>query len=143
MMKTIVALLPVLFSINALAHVEIGEYTGLDKNGATCGFTVKSVTFVDNVQHPLNERITITWGSNDFILQHLPQIDTEKNLVGFEHGKLTGTRANSSSAVAAVLVMDHSEGHEGPSTLNIVTQSYDNTENSNTISCKQLAVKKP
>lgn len=136
-MKKLIILIA-LVSVTSWAHVEIGTYQGVTRDGKPCAIKANSVTFVDDVKEPLNERVEIQVDALKMSLQHLPQVNPATSEVGFDHDHLTGVLANKANRIAIVLTMDHTEGHDGPSKLELVVYDKANTEQSVTLTCSEL-----
>ena len=127
-----------LISSISFAHVELGTYVGVTRDGKACAIKANSVTFVDDVKEPLNERVEIQVDALKMTLQHLPQVNPATSEVGFDHDHLTGVLANKSTRIAIVLTMEHTEDHEGPSKLELVAYDKVSPAQSVTLSCSEL-----
>lgn len=119
------ALVATLIAPSAFAHLELGKYAGTLKNGeSSCSFEVRSVSFVENRRHPLNERVELVVGDTRFVLSHQPKINVADGSVGFDKDNLSGALGTSYGGTAAVLAMSHTEGNEGPRSLTIAIHDY-------------------
>lgn len=123
---------------SAYAHVEIGEYRGVDSNKQNCSFQVKSVVFLKGIKHPLNERVEILVGTETLTLQHLPVINFDALTVEQEKEVLTGTSVNDEAKLGVVLKMDHSNGHDGPSVFSMVTDNFSDPSLNKKLICSDL-----
>lgn len=116
-----VAMAMVLKSQNALAMVQSGQFTGVDKSGAACGFTLKTVWFENDRPHPLNERLPLhevsftekTFDPLEWVLAHVQVVDHEKGSVGFEHSQFRQVLPTRTGAQVMVLEIDETERPEG------------------------------
>jgi hypothetical protein len=115
----------------ALAHVEVGTYRGTDANGAPCAIDVTAVGF-DRIEHPLNERVSVTIGDARFVLGHPPVVDAAAGVAFFDHDKLQGVLATEVGAKAFVLEMSHAQGHEGPTAFTLIDHDWENAAGSAT-----------
>lgn len=123
-MKSFVTVLAMLVAIPAFAHLELGTYKGKTADGRECTFEVKSVSFVRDLKHPLNERVEILVDGETYTLQHLPRVNAETGDVLFERDLLTGAAGYAGGALAAVLKMEHSTDRDGPISLTLLNHSY-------------------
>ncbi|MBS1984143.1 MAG: hypothetical protein JST16_08220 [Bdellovibrionales bacterium] len=122
----------------AHAHLDLGTYQGKDNFGLECRIAIKEINFEYNYHHPLNERVSVMVGINNYVLQHLPQIDTLKNTVTPEEGMLTGVAGTSTSSQAVRLKVSHTPGKAGPVEFTVVNQDDDYPTNSLTTVCSDL-----
>ncbi len=109
----VVALVPMVSS----AHLQLKKYSGMDAFGATCAFEVKSITFLNNMKHPLNERVEVIFGERTYVLSHPGTTDMSTGEVGFNHDLLQSISAVVSGAEAITILMSHNAGSEGPKEL--------------------------
>lgn len=116
-MMKLVSILALAFAASAQADVQIGTYAGQLANGEACSFEIKEKIYADNLRHPLQERVTIEVLGAPVTLSHPASIDLASGKVGFTHDFLQATRGVAGASEAVVLVMDHSEGRDGPSEL--------------------------
>ena len=142
MLKTSIVLTSLFFGTFTFAHVELGTYQGQTPSGAECNFSVTEVNFENNVHHPLNERIHILLNlqakSESVTLHHNPVVQLEARTALFDHDQLIEVLAISGGARASVLKMDHSEGHDGPTSFTIFTDNYKTDEKSVLFECLNL-----
>ena len=130
-------------SLSALAHVEPGQYRGVDQSGEACEFTVHEQRFENNEPHPLNERIPvdqIKFGSlslpETWSLSHPPVVDTDKGLARFNHDLFQAVKPSKSGALSLTLLKgdDHSGDHK-PKGLIYIDDNYRNKSQSKRWSC--------
>jgi hypothetical protein len=126
------------FSLASSAHIELGTYTGKRDNGDACSFEVKSVTFKDNVRHPLHERVVIVAEEMTFELSHRPMVDATTATVVAEKEILTGALGAPQAAKGAVLVMGERDEVHGPQVLTVIADDYKRNENDKVLVCKDL-----
>tara|TARA_B110001454_G_C12723330_1_gene436726 strand:- start:15593 stop:16024 length:432 start_codon:yes stop_codon:yes gene_type:complete len=101
------SLLMLLIGSAALAHLKIGTYAGVQANGQACQFTVKKIYYVNNVAHPLNERVDIDVQGVAFTIQHPPVISSEKKMAYFNHDMFQGILPTQQGAMAFELKVTH------------------------------------
>ena len=122
----------------AFAQVKSGEYKGVTADGSACSFEVSGVSFVDNVKHPLNERVEVVSNGLAFMLAHAPRIDVEALEIHFDHDQLTGAKGAKGLAYAMIVRMDHSEGKDGPTEFTLIQRDYKNAANTVKTVCRNL-----
>lgn len=108
-----------LLPLSAAAHVTPGTYTGKNAEGASCSMTAGETYFAGN-PHPLNERIAITVGSDEFTVGHPPVLDFANAVAFFNHDVFQGVLATKTGARAVEIEMVHEEGREGPAAFTFV-----------------------
>lgn len=136
-MKKLFILATLAFSSNALAHIELGTYKGKADSGEECSFEVTNVSHNYDIHHPLNERVTIKIENVEFVLQHLPLIDTASKTVTFQKGKLTAAVGTEEGSLALILNMIHSQAKEGPDSLELIWNAKTATD-SDYLVCRDL-----
>lgn len=137
-MKSWLIALALIVSVPAFANVKIGTYRGTTPEGAACEFEVKSVSFVNDVRHPLNERVEIAHHHHTFVLSHAPVINAVEKSVRFDHDHLTATQGVKGGAIAAIITMDHSEGKDGPGQFTMIHDNYSDASGSMMMTCGNL-----
>ena len=144
-MRTLI-LMSFLMTAAAWAHVPAGRYTGQDKAGQSCSFTVGEQWFVDQKPHPLNERIPvlnielpgspaltgITWD-----VFHPPVVNSERGQVRFNHDLFHGVAATEFGAVSVVLVKGATE-EAPPQKLIYIEDNYRDSKKSIQTECTGL-----
>ncbi|MFN8944524.1 MAG: hypothetical protein ACK5WZ_07870 [Pseudobdellovibrionaceae bacterium] len=139
-MKNTAMILVSLFSVLAIADVELKEYSGKDANGNSCVFEVKSVHFVDNKKHPLNERVEITFAGETYFLNHPSLVNMATGEVSFNHDLLQAVNSKSTGAESITLIMSHEEGNKGPVELIISNHNWKNNQVSK-ITCRLNSIR--
>jgi len=102
-------LMLLLTSSAAFAHLKIGTYAGVQATGQACQFTVKKLYYVNNVAHPLNERVDIDVQGVAFTIQHPPVISSEKKMAYFNHDMFQGILPTQQGAMAFELKVSHAQ----------------------------------
>ena len=141
MLKCITALaVALLLSTPALAHVELGRYSGtLGEAGAPCYIDILNVRFEGGIPHPLNERVDVRLDNGmELTLSHLPQINRSEKTVRPEGGKLTGVKGTRGVGDAAILEMIHSDEYTGPVSLTVIHDDYKDSARSSQSECVKL-----
>ncbi|MGZ5278488.1 MAG: hypothetical protein ACXWC9_01000 [Pseudobdellovibrionaceae bacterium] len=130
-----------IFSIPAFAHIEKGEHQGTTESGETCSMIAGDASFLNNVAHPLNERIEIQIGADSFTIGHPPVVDAAKSIAYFNHDIFQGVLATSTGAKALVIEMIHTETKEGPASYSLITHNW-KTNVSTKVVCSGLTFTK-
>lgn len=112
------------FPLFASAHIEKGTWKGTVREGVDCYMDVGDQFFVDNKPHPLNERINITIGQIDYVVQHPHSINITDGTVGFNHDLFEGVVATATGAYALQIRMIHSEAFEGPESFSVMEDNW-------------------
>ena len=146
MIKALILVLMATLSFTASAHVEPGNYTGIDQNGAACSFTVLDMWFEDNMHHPLTERLPVTdlkfatakveaviWN-----LGHPPVVNTELGLNRYNHGlfqQIVPTKVGAASVT--LLKKDDKEGEDDGKPVGVIyiEDNYRNKAESKKVTC--------
>ena len=115
-----VFIISLFLSASALAHVEVGTYTGVKEDGSVCLMTAGPGFFENNVPHPLNERIPLTVDGQTFVVHHPVVMDSSKGVVSFNHNLFQGVSPTSTGARALEVEMEHSESFEGPRSFTLM-----------------------
>ncbi len=122
-MKSLMALI-CLLAAPAFAHIEKGVHQGTTETGEVCSLTAGEQTFVNNKQHPLNERIEIQVGNDTFSVGHPPIVDTAQPIAFFNHDQFQGILATNTGATAIVINMVHTDEKEGPDSYTLITHNW-------------------
>lgn len=112
------------FPVLAWAHIEDGLWKGVDSNGQACEMNVAQNYFENNMPHPLNERIKVMIGSEEFVLRHPPVINLTEKVAAFDHDVFESIVPNSKGAKALVVKMNHTPGSEGPTEYHVISHEY-------------------
>ena len=121
----------------AFAHIEPGTWTGKSAAGQECSMVVYEQTFERDMHHPLNERIRVKIGAEEFKIYHPRSIDTSKNVVNFNHDLFEGVSPTTTGSNALVIEMVHTEEFEGPSGYRWIEHNW-KTKSSRAITCLNL-----
>lgn len=130
----------VFLGLTARANIEIGVHQGLDQNGNVCSLTAGNQTFENNAPHPLNERISISVGDDQFQVYHPRSIDAATSTVNFNHDRLESVLPYNAGAKALVIEMVHSAEFEGPTAFTWIMDNWKTGEKSKII-CSGLKFK--
>lgn len=137
MKQTIIALIALFGTSNAMAHIEPGLWKGVNDSGAECGFIAGATYFEPNVHHPLNERIRVQVGSDVYTVQHPPVVVSNPATAYFNHDLFQGVLATQTGARALLIAMVHEEGREGPVSFQMIDHSW-KTNIRQSVTCKNL-----
>ena len=96
-----------ILSSTTFAHLKTGVYTGSQANGQTCQVRIKSVYYLNNVAHPLNERVDVEVSGVAITIQHPPIISSEKKMAYFNHDMFQGIMPTQQGAIALELKVTH------------------------------------
>lgn len=132
-----------LFTFNSMAHLKPGTLKGTQPNGQACELKISSVYFLNNFNHPLNERADIEVLGNKFTIQHPPVISSEAKVAYFNHDLFQGINPNTQGALAIEIKMQHTsranvyreEG--GPKEFHLIQHIYKGDKRS-LLSCLNL-----
>lgn len=127
-MKLAAVILTTFVASLALAHVEPGLYTGKTEAGEACTLESIEQHYENNQPHPLNERITVKVGDDQFVVGHPPVIDTTAGTAFFNHNAFQGVLPTATGAKALVIGMSHEEGHEGPTDYTLIAHQWKSGE---------------
>jgi hypothetical protein len=142
MKKTVILALSLVSSF-ALAHIELGTYTGKRPDGSECSFEVKDVSFKNDLHHPLNERVYVIAEGQTFELAHRPVLDLEKLTVRGESELLTAANGDKTGAWGARLVMgETADGEHGPASLTIIYENYKVKNKNSIFTCAEVKLQK-
>lgn len=127
-MKNLFTIATLLISSSTFAHVEPGTYVGETPDGEECMIEAIRQYYVDNVKHPLNERIELkTEQGIKFTVGHPPVIDETEGdeVAAFNHDYFEGILPTKTGAAALVINMKHEEGKEGrPVAFHIINHNW-------------------
>jgi hypothetical protein len=108
----------------ALAHLQIGTYSGKTPEGAACSIEILSKTYEGGVHHPLNERVAAKVGTETFTMVHPAVVSAEKREVSFDHDVLQAVLPLKNGARALVLKIDHTPGNDGPKSSHLIVNDW-------------------
>ena len=133
-----------LLSTIAHAHIEKGDYKGIDQNGKVCSFRIGEMWFEGEIEHPLTERIEVSKLEfadfkpvlNQFQTGHPPVVNIEAGLVRFNHDIFQDIVATGTGAVSVTILKQKEESAEGkPVGIIYIEDSYRNKADSKKITC--------
>lgn len=129
-------LLLALFSTSAFAHFQIGTYVGTDINGQACTVKIKSVSFTNNLKHPLaeNVEIEVPFHNETRTFSHLAIVDSTKGTVRPKKEILSSVSVEKTGASAYELIMDEA----GPAKMVYMKDNYVDRTQSILMSCDEL-----
>lgn len=133
---TALSMLFLLMSQMSLAGMDVREYVGVSDQGP-CSLNVEKIYFENNTRHPLNERISVEYNGEKFVLQHPPVISASQAQAFFNHDELSGIVPNSTGANALVVEMNQTEGQEGPRQATLIHHNWKSKTQQSWI-CKDL-----
>lgn len=107
-------------SVTAQAHIEVGEWQGITKDGQPCVMTVGTAYFENNLPHPLNERIPVTNAGKTIVVHHPSKMDVATATVTFNHDLFQGILATTTGARAIEIEMVHTPQFEGPKAFTLM-----------------------
>lgn len=139
-MMTRILLLVLAFGSISFAHLQTGIYTGVQSNGQPCQFNVKNVYYLNNVAHPLNERVDIDVNKIAITLQHPPIISSEKKMAYFNHDMFQGILPTQQGAMAFELKVTHARSTRDvavPTEFHLIQHQYQNDLRSSLV-CTRL-----
>lgn len=112
------------FSFSAFAHLKKGIYEGRTATGTTCSFEVKGVVFEGGMHHPLTERFVVNFRGKEWKVGHPFVFSAEEKRAAYDHDHLVAFQAMKSGAEGIQILMDHSEGNDGPVEISYVMDDY-------------------
>lgn len=133
----LLALIAVLFPLVATAHIAKGTWKGSVREDVDCFLDSGDQSFVDDIHHPLNERIQIQVGQINYVVHHPYSIDVTNGRVDFNHDLFEGVVATATGAFAIQIKMIHSEAFEGPESFSVMEDNWKTGENELVV-CKDL-----
>lgn len=127
------------FSVLSFAHFEIGTYEGRTAANQICSFEIKSVSFENNLAHPLNERVVIAIPSlGDLVFTHIAIIDPANKTVRPKSHILSAVIPNSTGATSFELFMNH----DGPVKMQKLVDHYKAAQENSLEECANLEFQK-
>lgn len=141
-MKTIIIAISMLATTAAFAHVQKGDYKGLDQTGKSCAFTIGETWFQDDFEHPLSERIEVSKlvfadfkpVMNQFQTGHPPVVNLESGLARFNHDLFQDIMPTSVGAVSVTILKGESESG-APKGIIYIEDNYKNKNESKKVTC--------
>lgn len=128
MKSILIATFTLIASLPALAHMEIGFHYGKTPEGQSCFMQVSEVFFENNLQHPLNERVRLRIGADEFVVRHPPIIDGAQSMAFFNHDLFEGILATSTGGRAVIIEMIHEARKEGPRSFQVIDHQWKNNQ---------------
>jgi hypothetical protein len=125
------------FSSMALAHVEPGFYFGKTPEGRTCFLQAFETYFEKNTPHPLNERVRMRIGADEFHVGHPPVIDPAQSVASFNHDLFQGVLPTAVGARVLIVEMLHSSAQEGPAAFQLIDHQWKSNKRSS-LFCRGL-----
>lgn len=125
------------YSSASFADINIGTYAGKTATGDTCAMQVQSVFFLNDIKHPLNERVKIVVSGKEYTVQHPTIISVSDVLASFNHDQFQGVLATPDGALALVVDVVHTEEYKGPTQFHVIDHNY-RTGSKALTSCLQL-----
>lgn len=122
------------WTFSANAGLAQGVWIGKTASGQPCQMTAGVTYFENNVQHPLNERIKISIGADEFLVGHPPVVDRKQNIAFFNHDAFQGVLATPTGAKALIIDMQHTSLQEGPVGFDIIQHAW-KTKQRSVIQC--------
>lgn len=129
-----------LFTTAAMAHLQLGVYSGVQATGQKCQVQVLKVYFQNNTAHPLNERVDVLAQGIALTLQHPPVINAEKKMAYFNHDMFQGIIATQQGGMALELRVTHARNTRDvaiPTEFHLINHVYKNDVRSSLV-CSQL-----
>lgn len=120
----VVALFSLAAAPRAHAHVEPGLYVGRTAQGAPCAITAVRQYYVDDVHHPLNERVVLRLGQTEFTVAHPPVVDVATHLAYFNHDVFQASLPTPKGSRALVIDMRHQGAAEGPVAFHAIDHQW-------------------
>ncbi|MBL7543458.1 MAG: hypothetical protein JNL11_06555 [Bdellovibrionaceae bacterium] len=140
MLKKLLVLF-VLASSISMAHLKVGIYSGVQNNGQTCHVRIKSVYYLNNQAHPLNERVDIEVNGVAMTIQHPPIISSEKKMAYFNHDMFQGIIPTQAGGMALELKVTHAtratHDEAFPTEFHLIQHVYKNDQRSSLV-CVRL-----
>lgn len=122
--------------------IEAGKYDGVTAQGGPCTITINSISFIEGVHDPINQRFDFQMGALKSTLQYLPIIRADRSEVDYDHDHLTGTLVANGMRMAFILTVSHSGGHETITKMERVYQDFNHPTVSSTVQCLDLKIAK-
>lgn len=124
----------------AMAHLQVGVYSGVQSSGQACQVRVKNVYYLNNVAHPLNERVDIEVQGIAMALQHPPIISSEKKMAYFNHDMFQGILPTQQGAMGFEMKISHARVTRDvaiPTEFHLIQHVYQGDKRSSLV-CVQL-----
>ncbi|MCK5074169.1 MAG: hypothetical protein KAQ98_12135 [Bacteriovoracaceae bacterium] len=137
-MKTLVLVISLLSVLPAFSHLYTGKYQGVTPEGKTCEFIIKDIAIHDNIYHPFNQKITLSYNDREFFIQVTPEVDVSNNKISYNAYVLTGANGTIYGEEAFVLYFNNEDKHHGPNRAVILTDDY-RLEEVKKIKCNNLS----
>lgn len=134
------SLLVLLLGSAALAHLQVGVYSGVQASGQACQVRVKNVYYLNNAHHPLNERVDIEIQGIAMTLQHPPIISSEKKMAFFNHDMFQGILPTQQGAMGFEMKVAHARVNRDvaiPTEFHLIQHVYQGDKRSSLV-CVQL-----
>ena len=128
-MKQLLIGIILLGSIASQAGIEEKVFNGKTADGSVCTLEGKGTSFVNSMPHPLNERVKVVvtapgLAATEFDVQHPAVIDAKSATAFFNHDEFQGVNPTKVGASALVIVMEHSEVGEGPTSFTFIDHAW-------------------
>ncbi|MBL7557022.1 MAG: hypothetical protein JNM24_14455 [Bdellovibrionaceae bacterium] len=124
----------------AMAHLQVGVYSGIQAGGQVCQVRVKNVYYLNNAAHPLNERVDIEVQGVAITLQHPPIISSEKKMAYFNHDMFQGILPTQQGAMGFEMKISHARVARDvaiPTEFHLIQHVYQGDKRSSLV-CTQL-----
>ncbi len=124
----------------AMAHLQVGVYSGIQVGGQVCQVRVKNVYYLNNAAHPLNERVDIEVQGVAITLQHPPIISSEKKMAYFNHDMFQGILPTQQGAMGFEMKISHARVARDvaiPTEFHLIQHVYQGDKRSSLV-CTQL-----
>lgn len=110
--------------VSVSAHIEPGIYKGLTADGQACQFEAGANYYLEDVKHPLNERIDMIYNGADYVVQHPPIVDEATTTVHFNHDAFHGVLATPTGGKALIIHMLHTDTFNGPGSFTAIDHQW-------------------
>lgn len=117
-------LLTTFTALPAMAHIEPGLWYGKTDEGKTCFMEVGPQYFVDDIHHPLNERIDLRVLADKFTVGHPPVVDPSQKITSFNHDLFQGVIATPKGGRSIQIEMVHEPKNEGPVSFTVIDHQW-------------------
>ncbi len=121
---TLVSLCALVFTSLASAYVENGVYIGLTDDQKACQMTIVRQYYIDNVRHPLNERVVVMLDGQELTIAHPPIINSTDGTVSFNHDLFQGAYPSNGGASAFEVEISHKEGQSAPVAFHVMAHFW-------------------
>ena len=141
-MKSLILTVIFLTSTAAYAHIDQGTWNGeTSGDNLKCSMLVGNTTYLNNLKHPLNERIEITIDGQAFAVKHPTTLDFNSAVIDFNHDLFEGELATSTGATAVQIIMNHDPANKGPVSFNLINHNW-KTNGTTRVICNSLKFNK-